>query len=139
MSSVDRRPLPQSHSRTMPSATSTKSAMLGTKRKAAPVKNVHVKENKKARIDSGVKSASKSKSKPMPVKKTKEASESDSDSSDSDGGVPLNVEDEGEDDAEEALPKATDGLHPDRAKAVATNSTFHYYYFLMRSLILTVV
>jgi pumilio homology domain family member 6 len=116
----------------MPSATATKPAMAGTKRKTAPAKDVYVKENKKAKIGSDVKSSSKSKDKPKPilkpVQKVEEPSDSDSEDSDSDGGVPLNVEDstsevEENESEEEDLPKASDGLHPERAKAVVTNST----------------
>jgi hypothetical protein len=119
----------------MPSATTTKSAMAGTKRKATPVKNVHVKKPKTDK-DVVVKKASKSKSttKTAPVKKVQEPSDSDEDDLDSDvdsdGGVPLDLEgtssenDEEEDDSEENLPKVADGLHPERAKAVVVNSEF---------------
>ena len=118
----------------MPSATSTKPSMAGTKRKTAPAKDDYVKENKKAKNGSDVKSASKSKDKPKPkpilkkVQKVEELSDSDSEDSDLGGGVPLNVEsstsdvEENESDSED-LPKASDGLHPERAKAVVTNST----------------
>ncbi|KAK0104667.1 pumilio domain member 6 [Cadophora gregata] len=116
----------------MPSATTTKTASAGTKRKSAPVKNVHVKESKKPKIDVAVRPALK-KGKPAPVKKIEDSSDDDSDDSDSDGGVPLGYQfkksgsdqEEGEDEESsdfEELPKAADGLHPDRAKAVVTNS-----------------
>lgn len=50
------------------------------------------------------------------------ASES-SDDDDSDGGVPLRtMSDVEENEEEENLPSATDGLHPDRVKAVVANS-----------------
>ncbi|KAG4440010.1 hypothetical protein IFR05_004524 [Cadophora sp. M221] len=113
----------------MPSATTTKTASAGTKRKSAPVKNVHVKESKKPKIDGVVKSAMK-KGKSAPVKEVEVSSDEDSEDSDSDGGVPLDYqskkgsseeEDEEAGSEEEDLPKATDGLHPDRAKAVVTN------------------
>ena len=120
----------------MPTATTTKSAMAGVKRKSAPLNNAHAKKSKKPKIDLGMKSDPKSKSKPAPVKKIVDSSDEDSEDSDSDGGVPLDYEsDESEDvdeiDAEkledeesssEELPKATDGLHPERAKAVIVNS-----------------
>jgi pumilio family protein 6 len=116
----------------MPTATTTKSAMAGTKRKSAPVKNGHVKESKKPKIESGLKSALKSKPKSAP-RKLEEASDLDSDS-DSDGGAPLDdslyprvsdLDEEEEDSSEEeAIPKVEDGLHPERAKAAATNSKF---------------
>ncbi|TVY83193.1 Pumilio homology domain family member [Lachnellula suecica] len=114
----------------MPSAT-PKSAMAGTKRKSAPVKDSYVKESKKAKTSKDVKSSSKSKDKPKPIlkpaPKVEESSDSDSDDSDSDGGVPLKAESstsdvEENDSDEEDLPKASDGLHPERAKAVVTNS-----------------
>jgi pumilio homology domain family member 6 len=118
----------------MPTATTTKSAMAGMKRKSAPVKNAHAKESKKPKIDSGMKSALKTKTKPVPVK-VEEASNEDSEDSDSDGGVPLNFESDDSDDVaeidqeereeendSEELPTTTDGLHPERAKAVVTNS-----------------
>jgi pumilio family protein 6 len=120
----------------MPTATTTKSAMAGTKRKSAPVKDSNVKGNKKLKFDSGKKSASrtKTKSKAIPVKKAEEFTDEDSKDSDSDGGVPLsNSEDVDMDDAEpqkqdeeesdsEDVPMQNDGIHPDRAKAVVTNS-----------------
>jgi hypothetical protein len=121
--------IPPSPSATMPTATTTKSAMAGTKRKSSPVKNGHVKESKKPKIESGLKSALKSKPKSAP-KKLVESSDLDSDS-DSDGGAPLDDspmdldEEEGEDSSEEdAIPKVEDGLHPERAKAAATSSKF---------------
>jgi pumilio family protein 6 len=111
----------------MPTAITTEYTMPGTKRKSAPVKDVHVKESKKLKIDSGVKSALKSKSKPEPVKVVEESSESDLEDSGSEGGAPLYSEsiassEEDEDGDSEATPKIADGLHPDRAKAVVTNS-----------------
>ncbi len=115
----------------MPSATTTKAAMAGTKRKSAPVKNVHAKESKKPKIDSAVKTALK-KGKKAPVKNIEELSDDDSDDSDSDGGAPLGYnpkndngeKDEDRDSEFEELPAAEDGLHPERAKAVATNSEY---------------
>ena len=118
----------------MPTATTTKSAMAGTKRKSFPVKNGHVKESKKPKIESGLKSTLKSKPKSAP-KKLVESSDLDSDSdsdSDSDGGAPLydspidlDGEGEGEDSSEEeAIPNVEDGLHPERAKAAATSIKF---------------
>ncbi|KAL2067175.1 hypothetical protein VTL71DRAFT_1599 [Oculimacula yallundae] len=112
----------------MPSATTTKTVSGSTKRKSAPVKNVHVKESKKPKIDTPVKSSHK-KGKAAPVK-VDVSSDEDSDDSDSDGGAPVDHkskksssddEDEEMEDAED-LPKAADGLHPERAKAVVTNS-----------------
>jgi len=115
----------------MPSATTTKSAMAGTKRKSDSNKESYLKENKKAKIGSDGKSSSKSKDKSKPIlkpaPKVEDSSDSDSEDSDSDGGVPLKAESstsdlEEDDSTSEVLPKATDGLHPDRAKAVVTNS-----------------
>ena len=122
----------------MPSATATKPATAGTKRKSAE-KDGYVKEKKKAKTGSDVKSVSKSKdkTKPKPVlkkaQKVEQMSESESDDSDADGGVALDVKDskvddstsdiEGNDSDSEDLPKVADGLHPERAKAVVTNST----------------
>ncbi|KAF8858085.1 ARM repeat-containing protein [Acephala macrosclerotiorum] len=111
----------------MPSATTTKSAMAGVKRKSAPLKDGKVKESKKLKVEGKSKSKSDTKSKSKPVKKVEVGSE-DSDELDSedDGGVPLTAfeDDEGveEESEEEVIPKVTDGLHPDRAKAVSTNS-----------------
>ncbi|PMD48628.1 ARM repeat-containing protein [Hyaloscypha variabilis F] len=119
----------------MPTATTAKSAMAGVKRKSAPVNNSHVKESKKPKVDSDMKSALKAKSKPPPVK-IEESNDEDSEDSDSDGGVPLDYEsggsegvneivakehEEEQSDSEE-LPKAADGLHPERARAVIVNS-----------------
>lgn len=125
-------------SATMPTATTTKSAMGGTKRKSAPVKDPHVKKSKKPKIDFGKRPTLKTKTKPIPVK-VEELSDQNSEDSDSDGGVPLNFEsddsedvDKAESESEEAeqleesdseeIPSAKDGLHPERAKAVVTNS-----------------
>jgi pumilio family protein 6 len=124
----------------MPTATTTKSAMAGTKRKSAPAKDSNVKENKKPKFDSGKKSAlkTKTKSKALPAKKAEELTNEDSEDSDSDGGVPLSdSEDVDMDDAEpqkqdeeesgsEDVPMQNDGIHPDRAKAVVTNSKIAY-------------
>jgi pumilio family protein 6 len=125
----------------MPVATTTKSAMAGIKRKSAPFKDVHVKEGKKPKIDPVMKSAFKTKTKPASVKKVEELTNEDSEDSDSDGGVPLKFMSDESDDADEVeseeqeeeedsdseeVPKPSDGLHPDRAKAVVTNSKiFH--------------
>jgi pumilio family protein 6 len=126
-------------------AITTKNAMSGTKRKVAPVKDAHVKGSKKPKIDTGLKSTMKPKSK-QPVKIVEESSDSedseDSEDTDSDGGAPLysepagssveeeadqedDEEDEEESDSEPTL-KVADGLHPDRAKAVVTNSESLY-------------
>lgn len=114
----------------MPTAITAKNTMSGTKRKSAPVKDVHVKESKKPKIDSGLKSTMKSK-KSKPVKIVEESSDSGSEDSDSEGGAPLfnepiaSSEEENDKDDEsdsEEVPKEADGLHPDRAKAVVVNS-----------------
>ncbi|KAI9051117.1 hypothetical protein LZ554_005220 [Drepanopeziza brunnea f. sp. 'monogermtubi'] len=111
----------------MPSATSTKTATTGSKRKSAPVKNAHVQESKKPKIDVAFMSVKKEKK--VPVTNTEESSDDDSeDSSSDDGGVPVDQasqeESKSEDDEtdSEETPRAADGLHPQRAKAVATNS-----------------
>jgi pumilio family protein 6 len=124
----------------MPTATTTKSAMAGIKRKSAPVKNAHVKESKKPKFDPGMKSVLKTKTQSVPVKKVEEAVDEESEDSDSDGGVSLNFESgesedvdsvdseeqEEEENDSEKLPTSKDGLHPQRAKAVVTNSKISY-------------
>lgn len=110
----------------MPSATSTKSAMAGTKRKSASGKEPHVKEPKKPKTDAAVKPAMK-KTKSVPVKRVEESNDSEDSDTDMDGGVPLDHRsgedsDVDMDEDDENLPKATDGLHPERAKAVNVNS-----------------
>ncbi|KAG9244141.1 armadillo-type protein [Calycina marina] len=108
----------------MPSAVDTES--LGNKRKDAPGKEAHVKGPKKVKIEKPLKEKKERKSKP--VKKAKESSdEEDSDVADSDGGVPIveaseDVEMDGNEEGEEEVPSAQDGLHPERAKAVNQNS-----------------
>lgn len=112
---------PVNYTTTMPAATITKSAKAGTKRKSDTIKEVHVKETKKAKFDP----PGKSKAAPMKnEKKTKAVkvvtSDSDSDDAGSDGGVPLDsraLEELEEEDNSETLPKIIDGVHPDRAKA----------------------
>jgi pumilio family protein 6 len=102
----------------------SKATMNGTKRKGPPVKDTHVKQNKKPKTESGVKSAmKKEKVKPTPVmiRKIEKSSDSDSEGSTSDGGVPLQT-DPTEDSESEEIPTAADGVHPERAKAVALNS-----------------
>jgi len=124
----------------MATATTTKSAMAGIKRKSAPVKNAHVKESKKPKFDSGMKPALKTKTQSVPVKKVEEAVDEDSEDSDSDGGASLDFESgesedvdsvdseeqEEEENDSEKLPTSTDGLHPQRAKAVVANSKISY-------------
>jgi hypothetical protein len=122
----------------MPTATTTNSAMAGIKRKSAPVKNAHVKESKKPKIDSGINPALKTKTQSVPVKKVEEAVDEDSEDSDSNGGVSLNFEsgesedvdsidpEEQEENESDELPTSTDGLHPERAKAVVANSKISY-------------
>ncbi|RDL42081.1 ARM repeat-containing protein [Venustampulla echinocandica] len=111
----------------MPAAT-TKTAMAGTKRKLAPSKDVYVKDSKKAKVGSNSKSAlkqDKRKSTAKPVVKVKELSVSDSDDSESEGGAPLesNQTDGDEEGSDlDDSPNAIEGLHPERAKAAATNS-----------------
>ncbi|TAQ87925.1 hypothetical protein B7494_g3767 [Chlorociboria aeruginascens] len=116
----------------MPTATTTKASMAGTKRKSAPFKDAHVKESKKPKTSSTPRlkeSAFKSSKNGKPRKNIEETSDlgsggSDFDS-DSDGGVPLshgssrNTE---EDRNEDPNPNVTDSLHPDRAKAVMVNN-----------------
>jgi pumilio family protein 6 len=113
----------------MPTAITTENTMSGTKRKSAPVKDVHIKESKKPKIDSGLNSAMKSK-KSKPVKVVEESSDSGSEDSDSEGGAPLFSEsvvsseeedDKDEESGSEEVPKEVDGLHPDRAKAVVNS------------------
>ena len=108
------------HHLKMPTATTTKPAMAGVKRKSAPVKSRDVKENKKPKIDS--KSTKKSK----PTRKVEASSnESEDSDADADGGAPL--EPAGSEDSEdsEQLPNVGDGLHPERVKAVAANSMLY--------------
>jgi pumilio family protein 6 len=112
----------------MPSATTTKPGMNGTKRKGAPVKDSHVKQNKKPKTDSGLKSAlKKEKVKPAPVKQIEDLSDSDDDS---EGGAPLNgaedaepnLNDSDNSEEDEEIPTVGDGVHPERAKAAAVSS-----------------
>jgi pumilio homology domain family member 6 len=114
----------------MPSATTTKTTMNGTKRKGAPVKDVHTKHNKKPKTESGLKSAlKKEKVEAVAVKKIQELS-INPDESESDGGVPIKSikskaskdSDATDDSDEEEIPKEADGVHPERAKAAAVNS-----------------
>ena len=112
----------------MPLALTTKNTMPGIKRKSAPEKDVNVKGSKKPKIDNTPKSANKSKSTRAPAKVFEESGDSTDDwDEDDEGGAGLD-EDEGEDvdmgdDGDsEPTPNAADGLHPDRAKAVVTNS-----------------
>ncbi|KAE8443061.1 hypothetical protein EG329_002384 [Mollisiaceae sp. DMI_Dod_QoI] len=110
----------------MPTATTTKSAMAGIKRKSAPVKKGPVKETKKLKVES--KSNIKTKSKAKPVKKVEVFNDTDLDDLDldDDGGAPLTAYEEDEEVQEDSeiedTPQVADGLHPDRAKAVSTNS-----------------
>lgn len=101
----------------MPSATESKSALAGTKRKSLPV---HAKASKKPKIElkSSLKKSSKS-AKTIPVKDDAD-NFSDSDDLESDGGAKL--DEEGEDAEEESEFKPEDGLHPDRVKAVVASS-----------------
>lgn len=108
----------------MPTATISKTTMSGTKRKGAPAKSEYVKESKKAKFEDGKKVVKKSKIVvPLPtkkiIKKVEVESEEISEDSDSDGGVPVG---DSNDDDDEDLPNAADGLHPERAKAVVVNS-----------------
>jgi pumilio family protein 6 len=114
----------------MPTAITTNPVMAGTKRKSAPFKNVHVKD-KKPKFEPVMKSTlkSKDKTKPKRAQEIEETSDPDSEDasedSDSDGGVPLysaEPEDSEEESDSEATPKAADGLHPERGKAVFVNS-----------------
>ena len=111
----------------MPTAITAINAMSGFKRKSAPEKDVHAKGNKKVKVELGLNTSMKSKSKSAPVKIVEESSDSEdiSENSDSAEGAPLDssLDEEEEDIDAEQLPKAADGLHPDRAKAVVTSST----------------
>jgi len=92
----------------------------GTKRKEAPGKDVHVKKSKKVKTDEVKKPVVKEVKK---VKKLKKVEKIESEDDDSDGGVALEKEVlDSDSEHEENLPKAADGLHPDRAKAVVVNS-----------------
>lgn len=108
----------------MPTAITAKNTMSGIKRKSAPVKDADVKGSKKPKIDTAPKSTIKSKSTREPAKVFEESSESSDDWDDADEGVEVEGEDEvmGEDSDSEPPPEVADGLHPDRAKAVVTNS-----------------
>jgi pumilio family protein 6 len=110
---------------TMPTAITAKSTMNGTKRKGGPVREAHVKHNKKPKIEPGVKSVVKKekvKAKAAPVPKIEELSLDVSSDSDSDGGVPLEESEPTEDSDSEEIPTEGDGVHPERAKAVALSS-----------------
>ena len=107
------------HSFTMPTATTSKPALAGTKRKSLPV---HVKASKKPKIE--LKSALKS---GKPAKKVAPKDDpdnfSDSDDVESDGGAKLGGKaEEEEEDEEENEINEDDGVHPDRVKAVVTSS-----------------
>lgn len=102
----------------MAPVTTSKTMVTGMKRKSAPAKDVHVKENKKAKIDSG-KKGKDSKSKAKPVKKVESESEEDSDSDD--GGAALDSASADSEDGDTEM-KDIEGLHPDRVKAVAASS-----------------
>ena len=116
----------------MPSADAPKSSMNGTKRKGGPVKEPHVKKPKKAKVADApepVVKKGKSKSK-LVTKVTKSSSDNDddSDASNADGGVPIiekaagAMDIDSDDEEDEDIPTAEDGLHPERAKVVNQNS-----------------
>ncbi|APA14761.1 hypothetical protein SS1G_06776 [Sclerotinia sclerotiorum 1980 UF-70] len=102
----------------MAPVSTSKTVVTGMKRKSAPAKDVHVKENKKAKIDSGKKKMD-SKPKAKPVKKVESESEEDSDSDD--GGAALDSASADGSDSDTEM-KEVEGIHPDRIKAVAANS-----------------
>ena len=114
----------------MPSADAPKSSMNGTKRKGGPVKEPHVKKPKKSKVEDAPEQVSKKeKSKSKSVKKAKKSrSDDDADLSDSDGGVPIiekaagAMDIDSDDEEDEDIPTAEDGLHPERAKVVNQNS-----------------
>lgn len=103
----------------------SKTVVTGMKRKSAPAKDVHVKENKKAKIDSG-KKGKESKIKAKPVKKVESESEEDSESDD--GGAALDSASADGSDSDTEM-KEVEGVHPDRVKAVAANSKLFLHNF----------
>lgn len=105
----------------MPSATATKSAEAGKKRKSAPVKDVRSKESKKPKIES---SNAKTMKKERKVAAREASTDSDSLDSDaeSDGGAPVSGSASEEMEEDNPIIKVADGVHPDRAKAA--NSKF---------------
>jgi pumilio family protein 6 len=119
---------------TTPSIT-IKEAMPGTKRKSGPEKDTNFKGEKKPKIHAAAKS--KGIQKPTVVV-PEESSESEYSGNHTSGGIPLqselaNILDGGpqgpsgrveskHQGREETEPKVTDTLHPDRARAVFTNS-----------------
>ncbi|RDW88892.1 ARM repeat-containing protein [Coleophoma cylindrospora] len=105
----------------MPSATTTKTAEAGKKRKSAPVKDVRAKESKKPKIESSKGKVTKQERK-VPVKEASSDSDLDSDI-ESDGGAPLNDQSSEEVEEDEPIIKVADGVHPDRAKAANTQSS----------------
>ncbi|CCU74608.1 RNA-binding protein [Blumeria hordei DH14] len=111
----------------MPSATATIVEKSSSKRKTAPIKNNSSKENKKAKTTSELETKSKSKTKSTPPKKIKDNVKENSHeptlrraNHNNEASKALSEDDENFD--EESLPKAEDGLHPDRVKAVAQNN-----------------
>ncbi|ESZ97033.1 putative Pumilio like proteiny domain family member 6 [Sclerotinia borealis F-4128] len=104
----------------MAPVTTTKTMVTGMKRKSAPAKEVHVKENKKAKIDSG-KMGKESKTKAKPVKKVESESENEEDFDSEDGGADLESASADGSDNDTDM-KEIEGLHPDRVKAVAANN-----------------
>jgi hypothetical protein len=125
----------QQQNNKMPSATTTKavkSAMAsakstGSKRKEYPVREKHLndRDSKKARTvktttDTKILKPALKSEKSTLSKKPKDVMavslDEDSESSDSDGGVPLDSSEP------EDIVTPADGLHPDRLKAVITNS-----------------
>jgi hypothetical protein len=107
----------------MPTATNTK---IGTKRKAENGKDGYVK---KPKVDGEKKTrgpevkkvhvkAPKEKKAPKVVVQ-EESSEDEFDGTSEDGGAPLDEEEDGSESA--PIPKAGDGIHPDRLKAATAN------------------
>lgn len=90
--------------------------MNGTKRKAdTSAKIANKKDSKKAKVDAkGDKKSSKPKA---PVQS--ESSEDDFEGLDDEGGVGLDSDTEMFDGDGAPIPSASEGLHPDRAKAAA--------------------
>ena len=115
----------------MPSATTSKGNMNGSKRKADSVKSTHKKEPKKAKID--VKESKKSTKAKAPVS-SEESSESEFDGLDDEGGVSLDSDTEMVDGDNVPILKASDGLHPERAKAAANAGEFSNIFSTMFSL-----
>ncbi len=107
----------------MPSATTTKGKVAGTKRKAEPIKDIGAKDIKKTRTGFSSGQDFKKKTHKPFDKHTDvrdESSEDDLDELEREGGVPLDQQRDSDARASDETPSALairDGVHPDRVEA----------------------